>query len=115
MNIDEQEKKLILEKENLEEDLDALGTQDAGGSWLVRPDVGDGTRADAVDNADRTEDFEEKIARLNILEQRHTQINKALAAIEKGSYGICEVSGEKIPEDRLIAYPSATTTVEHSK
>jgi YteA family regulatory protein len=39
---------------------------------------------------------------------------KALAAIENGQYGRCEVCGKSIPFDRLDAIPYATTCVEHS-
>lgn len=115
MNIDDQKLKLVEEKKNLEKDLDLLGNRDANGGWLVVPDEDDGTHADPIDNADTTEDFEEKIARLNVLEAQHAQIQKALDAIENGTYGICEVSGEIIPENRMMANPSATTTVEHAK
>jgi len=115
INIDEQKATLLQEKSQLETDLDALGTRGQDGGWSVRPDEGDGTHADPIDNADVAEDFEEKIARLNVLEKQYTQVNKALSAITAGTYGICEVSGESIPEDRLMAMPSATTTVEHAK
>ncbi|MCI5051467.1 MAG: TraR/DksA C4-type zinc finger protein [Candidatus Pacebacteria bacterium] len=114
MNIDDQKAKLLKEKDELEKDLDNLGKRDENGGWYVIPDEDDGTHADPIDNADVVEDFEEKVARLNVLEAQHTQVSKALAAIENGSYGICEVSGEKISEERLLANPSATTTIEHA-
>ncbi len=115
INIDEQKAKLLEEKSTLENDLDALGVRDDNGGWSVRPDEGDGTHADPIDNADATEDFEEKIARLNVLEKQYAQVNRALSAIDAGTYGTCEVSGEPIPEARLMANPSSTTTVEHAK
>ena len=114
INIDEQKKKLLAEQRELVTDLNMIGIKSPNGSWMVIPDKGDGSRADAVDNADITEDFEEKIARLNILEIRHAQVQKALDAIASGTYGICEVSGENIPIERLLANPSATTMVEHA-
>lgn len=114
MNIDEQKNILLQKKTDLEGDLDALGERGADGTWMVRPDESDGSLADEVDNADITEDYEEKIARLNVLEQQYLQIQKALSAIENGTYGVCEISGEKIPEARLVANPSATTTVENA-
>lgn len=42
------------------------------------------------------------------------KVEKALAAIENGEYGHCEVCGKDIPFDRLDAIPYATTCVEHS-
>lgn len=115
MNIEEQKATLIAEKEALEKDLNALGVIGEDGSWMVIPDTGDGTHADPIDNADVTEDFEEKIARLNVLEAQHSQVTKALAAIENGTYGICEVSGEAISEARLTANPSSTTCIKHAE
>lgn len=115
MNIDNQKRILVQQREDLERELSSLGRKDSQGSWVVVPDEGDGDYADAIDNADITEDYEEKIARLEVLEAQHAQVEKALKAIKKGTYGICEVSGEKIPEERLKAYPSATTTKEHAK
>lgn len=34
--------------------------------------------------------------------------------IEAGTYGICEVSGEEIPFERLEAMPTATTCIQHA-
>jgi DnaK suppressor protein len=39
------------------------------------------------------------------------QIDHALDRIEEGSYGICEVTGQPIPVERLRAIPWATMTV----
>ena len=115
MNIDEQKKILLKQKAELENELSSLGRKDKQGSWMVVPDEGDGNYADSVDNADITEDFEEKVARLEVLEAQHAQVEKALKAIKKGKYGICEISGKKIPDARLRAYPSATTLKEYSE
>ncbi len=112
MNIDEQKQKLLLEKEKLEQDLNNLGVQNETGSWMVLPDETDGTFADEVDNADIAEDYEEKIARLNVLETQYTQVMKALQAIKSKKYGVCEVCGETIIEKRLLVFPSATTCVK---
>ncbi|MEY8348881.1 TraR/DksA C4-type zinc finger protein [Bacillus cereus] len=38
----------------------------------------------------------------------------ALQKIEAGTYGVCEVSGEEIPLERLEAMPTATTCIEHA-
>lgn len=40
------------------------------------------------------------------------RVNHALDRMEKGLYGICEITGEPIPVARLEALPYATTTVE---
>ncbi len=41
------------------------------------------------------------------------EIDHALAKFELGTYGICEVSGDQIPEERLEAIPWARQRVEH--
>lgn len=40
------------------------------------------------------------------------QIDNALARMEAGEYGVCEVTGKEIPLARLEALPYATTSVE---
>ncbi|MDZ7673645.1 MAG: TraR/DksA C4-type zinc finger protein [Acidimicrobiales bacterium] len=41
------------------------------------------------------------------------EIDHALAKFDDGTYGICEVSGEPIPEERLEAIPWAREKVEY--
>jgi YteA family regulatory protein len=43
-----------------------------------------------------------------------TNINTALEAIEKGTYGKCQVCGEEIPFERLAVLPSTLHCVNHS-
>ena len=40
------------------------------------------------------------------------QIDNALARMEAGVYGLCEVTGKEIPLPRLEALPYATTSIE---
>lgn len=41
-----------------------------------------------------------------------SHIDRALAKIEEGTYGVCDISGEAIPRGRLEAIPYANTTVK---
>jgi RNA polymerase-binding transcription factor DksA len=41
-----------------------------------------------------------------------SDISLALTKMENGTYGICELTGEPIPEERLRAIPWARFTVE---
>jgi RNA polymerase-binding transcription factor DksA len=41
------------------------------------------------------------------------EIDRALAKLDNGTYGICEVSGEPIPKARLQAIPQARERVEY--
>ncbi|MBA2694248.1 MAG: TraR/DksA C4-type zinc finger protein [Rubrobacter sp.] len=45
-------------------------------------------------------------------EKRLEEVERALAKIEEGSYGICDDTGEEIPKGRLEAMPEAVVTVE---
>jgi RNA polymerase-binding protein DksA len=43
------------------------------------------------------------------------KIDEALARIEAGTYGLCEVDGKPIPVERLEAVPWTTLCVEHAR
>jgi DnaK suppressor protein len=43
------------------------------------------------------------------------QIDGALARIDDGSYGTCEVCGREIPAERLEARPWATLCIDHQR
>jgi RNA polymerase-binding transcription factor DksA len=45
--------------------------------------------------------------------QEIDEIDRALAKIDEGTYGICEVSGQPIPKARLQAIPQARERVEY--
>ena len=63
-----------------------------------------------------TELFErEKDVALNYhLEYQIEKINKALAAIDNGTYGKCEECGREIPYERLEALPDTTFCIDHT-
>ena len=42
----------------------------------------------------------------------HKSLTKALERIEDGTFGVCTISGELIPEERMLEVPNATKTVE---
>jgi DnaK suppressor protein len=42
-------------------------------------------------------------------------VDEALARIEAGTYGICDVCGHPIPDERLAAVPYATLCIEHER
>ena len=43
------------------------------------------------------------------------EIDAAIARVEAGTYGDCEVCGETIPQGRLEARPTARTCVAHAR
>lgn len=107
--------KLIKEKTLLENELNSVGKIDPEhpGDWNATS--GDIAIDSADDNevADKFEELEENKVILNQLEPQYNEVKAALERIEKGSYGICEISGEEIERDRLEANPSARTSKKH--
>lgn len=69
--------------------------------------------SDSNEAADQIEELEENNIVTEALEVRHKQIKAALAKIDAGTYGTCEISGEPIEEERLQANPAARTCKEH--
>jgi RNA polymerase-binding transcription factor DksA len=47
-------------------------------------------------------------------EQHLAEIDAALARIDDGTYGTCEVCGQEIPDERLRARPAARTCITHA-
>jgi len=105
--------KLEEERNLLEGELSKLGKVDKTGDWEATPEEETtGPQADENDLFDKTEEYEERSSTLDSLEKRLANINKALLKIKNGNYGICEVCGKKIEEDRLEANPAALTCKE---
>lgn len=66
--------------------------------------------------ADKLEEFDEHREELPALQGRWSDIKQALEAIEKGTYGTCEVGADhEIEEDRLEANPAARTCTKHMR
>lgn len=115
MNTDQYKTQLEEEKTKLTEELSSFAVKDEAvpGDWdaVRNEDPSDSTSQDEV--ADELEDMSERKATEEPLEQRLAKVNLALEKIEQGRYGICEISGEAIEEDRLAADPAARTCKEH--
>ena len=73
----------------------------------LRFDVGD-----FYDHASEDRQRELALTLSNREREKLLLIDGALKRIEEGTYGICEVTGEKIGEERLRALPFATLSVE---
>jgi len=117
-NIDTEKYKKILEAElvELEKELKSVGhiNPDNPKDWEPQPEFTDPTQmADPNDAADAITDFEGNTAILKELEIRWNNVKRALKKIEDGSYGLDEIDGEPIPEDRLEANASARTKIEN--
>lgn len=117
MTLDINHFKDLLQKELsvLEGELSTVGRKnpDIKGDWeATRPEDGI-DEAEEGDVAENIEEFENNRGILNNLEIRLNEVKKSIGKIESGEYGVCEVCGEKIEEDRLEANPAAPTCKLH--
>lgn len=99
----------------LTEELKTVGIHDPNNSadWVAVPTTDDTDDADTNLAADGIEDFNERIAIVADLETRYNNVTAALARIEAGTFGTCEICGEAIEEERLDANPAARTCIAH--
>lgn len=81
--------------------------------WVAKDTPMDIMEADVNEFADRIEERLENQSEQDVLERRYRDVTRALEKIDAGTYGKCEISGEQIEEDRLIANPAARTCKAH--
>lgn len=106
--------RLLNEEVNLKSELsDIASYSEVTNSWEAMPEEQNGPEADPNDLADRGEGYEKRSETVKTLSKRLSDIEIALGKIEKGSYGICEATGEQIETDRLEANPAARTNKAH--
>jgi RNA polymerase-binding transcription factor DksA len=105
---------LQAQKIQLEADLSGLGRKNPDSNdWEATVTDLDVLPADENDVADMFEELEENKALINALEAQLREVNDAIAKFDTDKFGMCEVCGEKIEEDRMGANPSAKTCKEH--
>ncbi len=81
---------------------------------LRAPASGGDSSAFGMHQADAGSDSYDRDFALNLLSQEQDafhEIEEAIARVQKGVYGLCEMSGVKIPQARLQAIPFARFTV----
>jgi DnaK suppressor protein len=79
---------------------------------VTEPDESKGYSQHQADEG--TDDFVKNI-NLEVSNKEQTllrQIDRALEKIDDGTYGVCDLTGEEIPLNRLEAIPYATMTVK---
>ena len=113
-------KKLAFFKKHIQAKLDALtndlddskGNLDSntsGSSSLAQESVYSVHMAEAgTDSYEREKNYHF----LNRQTDYHKSLTKALERIEDGTFGVCTITGELIPEERMLEVPNATKTVE---
>ena len=53
-------------------------------------------------------------ALIHVAQEHLSGIEAAMARLQQGTYGICEVCDQPIPAARLVARPTARTCVRHA-
>ncbi len=104
---------LLKEHDRLKKEIESVAVKNPEGAEdsyeAVRPEY-DGTSSDE-DGAEETL-YETNVALKGQLQEDLREIDAALARIERGKYGVCEVCGKDIPEERLEALPEARGHLE---
>ncbi len=107
--------KLEAELKTVEAELHTVGRKNPSNplDWEAKEGEMNTDTAEEAEVAEGIEEYENNSAILKQLEIRYNEIKDALAKIDMGTYGICEVSGLPIEEDRLEANPAARTCKAH--
>lgn len=110
--IEKQEKKLKEMKKEVENQLSQFAVKDKQlkDNWKSKFPEFDGTETGGSRLEVAQDEVEEYLNRLpveHILEVKLKDIKDALKKIKKGTYGICERCGKKIPQNRLKIFPEA--------
>ncbi len=110
-------KKLEKELKTLETELKGVGHKNPSNAkdWEPGTNDVDIEASDPADSADNIENYELNTAILKPLETQYNDVKLALAKIQKGTYGMCEIDGKPIDNDRLEANPAARTCLIHKE
>ena len=85
----------------------SVGQAEAELAGLMR-DAGDGAGHDQADVGATSFERDHELTVLNNERETLAQIERALAHIDDGTYGVCESCGNPIGKNRLMAFPRAT-------
>ena len=113
-------KTLEEERDRLTAELKAIATPDpqSAGNWnATYPQFEaeeNASHASQEEEADEVEEYEVRLASEDSLETRLLAVNKALAKIKDGTYGVCAFCKKPIPAARLMANPAAEYDIEHT-
>lgn len=67
---------------------------------------------DYADRASKTARQSKRLAMERLWQGMRAEVERALARLEEGTYGLCARCGVTIPEERLLAVPAAAYCIE---
>ena len=105
--IDRQQQKLLAERANLSS---ATGRNDDEDRSIQS--ASDGQANESEDRAQDSTISENNRLLIATLAERRLAIDRALAKIDEGTYGVSDISGDSIARDRLEAFPAAICTTD---
>ena len=113
-------KKLAFFKKHIQAKLDALTNDldDSKGNLDSNTSVSSSLAQESVYSvhmADAGTDSYEREKNYHFLNRQtdyHKSLTKALERIEDGTFGVCVITGELIPEERMLEVPNATKSVD---
>jgi len=107
--IEKQKESLSKEKKELERLLSEFAEKEKGSEHNFKTKYTniDPEEVDPEEAVNEVEEFVDLLPQEYTLEIKLKNVDESLEKIEKGTYGICEVCGRDIEEERLKASPSA--------
>jgi len=112
--LDAIKKNLAEEKARLEKELGGFSEKDAGISDNYKSEFPSFGESDE-ENAAEVAEYSDRLSIEHALENQLRDVNKALASIAAGKYGLCKYCGQPIEEKRLLARPTSGSCVACKK
>lgn len=107
--------RLLAEKSRLEQELRDLGKEDPSNPGHFEVNYPESGTNSEDDNAEAISEYVDEVSVEARLEEELRDTDKALASIEKGTYGVCKYCGQPIDEKRLEARPASSSCVSCKK
>lgn len=106
---------LLKEKERLTQEISNIGEADHTRPGHFTPKYPESGGDSPDDNAAEVSEYADELSVENRLEEEIRDVEKALKAIEDGTYGICKYCNEPIDEKRLEARPASSSCINCKK
>lgn len=103
---------LLERKGKLEQELSDFTNQDDDHGFNHRVAQMPNYGSESDENAQEVEQYTTNLAADKVLEKTLADINGALKAMEKGTYGSCKYCGKDIEEKRLLVRPFSSSCVD---
>lgn len=113
--LDHFKQRLMEEKDRLLQELKDLGHEDTHEKGHFEANYPESGSNSEDDNAQEIAEYADDLSIEARIEAELKDVDKALDAIQKGTYGICKYCGKSIDEKRLEARPASSSCIECKK